>query len=317
VFAMMEQDYTTRSSPEYVDGWLGLMVGDQLWNGMWAEDQVAAVAAAITGAVDVASAAATKAGAASSAANPAASLPRPIPASPAVAAAPACTAPPPPSSPLLKRPADPLTPANKSARVPPPAAPAAASAADESPRPQPARPALTQAMSPHVAEGGEEELSEALSAAFECLRDANKARDSAALADLLLGLGVACDVDLAYVDDADCLSLRALLKPAAANSFASNMKTIAAIMKARSMCSDAKHEAAARDYTAACFEYLQQASKHSDAAAMAALLHQLGVTQARELQYLDDAQVRGCVALFKPVAARVFVHMMRLVKRGW
>ncbi len=88
---------------------------------------------------------------------------------------------------------------------------------------------------------------------------APSARDSAALADLLLGLGVACDVDLAYVDDADCLSLRALLKQMAANSFASKMKTVAMIMKARSMCSDAKHEAAARDYTAACFEYLQQA----------------------------------------------------------
>ena len=89
------------------------------------------------------------------------------------------------------------------------------------------------------------------------------------------------------------------------------------IMKARSMCADAKQEAAACDYTAACFEYLQQASKRSDDAAMASLLHQLGVTQARELQYVDDAQVRGCVALFKPVAARVFVHVMRLVKRGW
>ena len=107
--------------------------------------------------------------------------------------------------------------------------------------------------------------------------------------------------------------LRALLKPAAANSFASNMKTIApVIMKARWMCADAKHEAAASDYTATCHEYVQAACKHSAAAAMTALPQQLGDTQARELQYVDDA-------LFKPVAARVFEHMsmMLLLKRGW
>jgi hypothetical protein len=201
--------------------------------------------------------------------------------------------------------------------MPPPAAHAAASAADASPRPQPVCPVLTQAQSPRVVRGGEEELSEALSAAFECLRDTNKARDSAALADLLLGLGVACDADLAYVGDVDCLSLRALLKPAAANSFASNMKTITVIIKARWMCADAKHEAAASDYTATCYEYLRDASKHSDAAAMTDLLQQLGVTLARELQYVDDAQLRACIALFKPVAAKVFEHMMLLVKRGW
>ena len=45
VFVMMEREYTTRSSPEYVDGWLGLMISDQLWHGMWAGDQVSAVAA--------------------------------------------------------------------------------------------------------------------------------------------------------------------------------------------------------------------------------------------------------------------------------
>jgi hypothetical protein len=47
VFVMMEQGYTTRSSPEYVDGWLGLMIGDHMWHAMWAQDQVAAVTAAI------------------------------------------------------------------------------------------------------------------------------------------------------------------------------------------------------------------------------------------------------------------------------
>jgi hypothetical protein len=32
VFVMMEREYTTRSSPEYVDGWLGMMISDQLWH---------------------------------------------------------------------------------------------------------------------------------------------------------------------------------------------------------------------------------------------------------------------------------------------
>jgi hypothetical protein len=66
VFVMMEQGYTTRSSPEYVDGWLGLMIGNQLWHGLWADYQVAAVAAAIHDA-SVAAAAAVASAAASSA----------------------------------------------------------------------------------------------------------------------------------------------------------------------------------------------------------------------------------------------------------
>jgi hypothetical protein len=37
VFVMMNRAYTTRSSPEYVDGWLGL------WHALWAGDLVAAV----------------------------------------------------------------------------------------------------------------------------------------------------------------------------------------------------------------------------------------------------------------------------------
>ncbi len=61
VFVMMEQDYTTSSSPEYVDGWLGLMMGDELWHGMWAEHQVAAVAAVIDGSASPLTAAAPSA----------------------------------------------------------------------------------------------------------------------------------------------------------------------------------------------------------------------------------------------------------------
>jgi hypothetical protein len=64
------------------------------------------------------------------------------------------------------------------------------------------------------------------------------------------------------------------------------------------------------------FCYLQDATKHIDPAAMSALLQQLGISQPRELQYLDDSQLRGIVTLLKPVAGKVFVHMMELVRRG-
>ena len=59
-----------------------------------------------------------------------------------------------------------------------------------------------------------------LSAAFGCLQDASKSRDSGALAELLARLGVTSAADLAYVDDAATLSIKALLKPVAANYFA-------------------------------------------------------------------------------------------------
>ena len=37
---------------------------------------------------------------------------------------------------------------------------------------------------------------------------------------------------------------------------------------------------------------------------------------SHELQHLDDAQLRGIVALLKPVAAKLFVLRMRFVKRA-
>ena len=46
----------------------------------------------------------------------------------------------------------------------------------------------------------------ALVAAFECLKDTDKARDSATLADLLHSLGVKLPADLAHVDDAAALN---------------------------------------------------------------------------------------------------------------
>ena len=83
------------------------------------------------------------------------------------------------------------------------------------------------------------------------------------------------------------------------------------------MRAGAAHEEAVLEHTNLSFAYLQDASKHVDPAAMAVLLQQLGVSQPRELQYVDDAQLRGIVALIKPVAAKVFVHAMGFVMRGW
>ena len=72
----------------------------------------------------------------------------------------------------------------------------------------------------------------------------------------------------------------------------------------------------ASGHTYQCFAYLQDASKHVDAAAMAALLLQLGISLPNELQHVDDAQMGDMVALLRPVAAKVFVRMMGYVRRG-
>jgi hypothetical protein len=309
VFAMVEQDYTTRSSPEYVDGWLGLMVGDQLWHGMWAHDQVAVVAAAICssvgGAPPVAAAATVPVVQHSSPRSPAAAAASaPTPAASPAAASPLqpCN---PPATSLLpasssKRPADPNTPLSKSARMLPPASPTTATpavpvASTPSPRSQPLTPAATQVQSPAVPACSDDNSSaEMLSAAFGCLQDASKSRDSGALAALLARLGVTSAADLAYVDDAATLSIKALLKPVAANYFA------VALHAAKNECFAYLQ----------CFAYLLDSSKHTDHAAMCGLLQDLGISQPHELQYLDECQLRSIVALFKPVAAKVFVHMI-------
>ena len=111
-----------------------------------------------------------------------------------------------------------------------------------------------------------------------------------------------CAADLAYIDDASKVSINQLLKPAAANFF-----TVAIGTSVYYDMHTVKNES---------FCYLQDATKHIDPAAMSALLQQLGISQPRELQYLDDSQLRGIVALLKPVAGKVFVHMMELVRRG-
>ena len=341
VFAMMEQDYTTRSSPEYVDGWLGLMIGDHLWHAMWAQDQVAAVTAAIHVAIGPASAAAAAPAAAVVAAPAAArALLRPTspaaatalaqpPAAPPVALSPTQPSQPHalslPSTPSLKRPADPTAlpqaPSSKTVRMPPPTSPAAAAVVPVSPLPQPTSPSVFQLQSPLPRDDDGSDDSAALTSAFELLQDADKARDSAALADLLHSLGVKCAADLAHVDDAAASRIKELLKPAAAHSFATSWVSICCARRVfktlHSMRADFAHSSIASGHTDQCFAYLQDATKHVDPGAMAALLQQLGVSLPHELQYLDDAQLGSVVALLKPVAAKVFASMMVYVRRGF
>ncbi len=88
------------------------------------------------------------------------------------------------------------------------------------------------------------------------------------------------------------MSIKALLKPVAANYFA--------------VAIDHALHAAKNE----CFAYLLDSSKHTDHAAMCGLLQDLGISQPHELQYIDECQLRSIVALFKPVAAKVFVHMI-------
>ncbi len=341
VFVMMEHGYTTRSSPEHVDGWLGLMIGDHLWHAMWAGDHVAAVAAAIHVAIGPSSPAA-----AAAAASPASALALPCPSSPAVTAVPA---PPPaapraallptqpspshalssPSNPSLKHPADANTRA-KIARMPPQASPAAAPPAaiavvPVSPLPQPSSPSSLQLQSPSPYSDDGSDATAALACAFELLQDADRALDRAALADVLQGLGVKCAADLAHVDDDAAARVMELLKPAAAHSFSMSwfsvchatrvLRALKTVQNMRdTMSADTAH--ASMRPTDQCFAYLQDATKQVDPGAMAALLQQLGVSLPRELQYLDDAQL-GCVAaLLKPVAAKVFADMMAHVRRS-
>eukprot|EP01034_Spumella_vulgaris_P037508 gene37508-46274_t len=40
IFLMMQNNYTTVSTPDSCDGWLGLMIGDALWYPMWSEGHV-------------------------------------------------------------------------------------------------------------------------------------------------------------------------------------------------------------------------------------------------------------------------------------
>lgn len=47
MFVMLEEDYHTRSSPDRVDAWLGLMIGSSLWYPMWEKGQVDSVAQSI------------------------------------------------------------------------------------------------------------------------------------------------------------------------------------------------------------------------------------------------------------------------------
>jgi hypothetical protein len=357
VFVMMEQGYTTRSSPEHVDGWLGLMIGDHLWHAMWAEYQVAATADAISSAIDrtcckmllpnsATAVAATPAvssatasakshpplpvataggGAATSlalpsAAPPAALLPTQIQMSPSRALSYS------PSPPSLKRPADanalPQALPSKIVRMAPPASTAAAAVVTVSPLPQPSPPSSLQLQSLLPNDDDGTDVTAALACAFELLQDADKSRNIASLADMLLGMGVKCAADLAFIDDAAAARIKELLKPAAARSFAASWLSIcrySRLLSIRNICdnlsADAAHASIASGPTDQCFAYLLDETKHVDPGAMAALLQQLGVSLPHELQYLEDAQLGSIAALLKPVAAKVFASMMAHVRR--
>ena len=125
-----------------------------------------------------------------------------------------------------------------------------------------------------------------------------------------------CAADLAHVDDAAALSIKELLKPAAANGFVVHWISVCHARTLQSMRADAMHASIACGPRDECFAYLQDATKHIDPTAMAALLQQLGVSLPHELQYLDDSQLSDIVALLKPVAAKLFARMMAYVRRG-
>jgi hypothetical protein len=126
----------------------------------------------------------------------------------------------PPSSPSLKRPAEPLQPSTKNMCTQHAASPvASAHVAVYENIASPPSPALSQAQSHLAHSAGDDDAAAALVAAYECLRDTNKAREGAALATLLESLGVTSASDLAFVDDAATLSIKQLLKPTAANFF--------------------------------------------------------------------------------------------------
>ena len=178
-----------------------------------------------------------------------------------------------------------------------------------------------QLQSPSLYSDDGSDATAALACAFELLQNADKTRVRAALADLLQGLGVKCAADLAHVDDDAAARVKEVLKPAAAHSFAASWVSICRTKRVfetlHSMRADATHASIASGHTDQCFAYLQDATKHVDPGAMAALLQQLGVTLPHELQYLDDAQLGSVVALLKPVAAKVFASMMAYVRRGF
>jgi hypothetical protein len=47
VFLMMNEHYTTVSSPKFCDGWLGIMIGTEMWYPLWTDDKIAGTAKAI------------------------------------------------------------------------------------------------------------------------------------------------------------------------------------------------------------------------------------------------------------------------------
>lgn len=51
IYVMMQEEYTTVSEPESVDGYLAIMIGDKLWCPLFTEDKLANVVEFISGKV--------------------------------------------------------------------------------------------------------------------------------------------------------------------------------------------------------------------------------------------------------------------------
>jgi hypothetical protein len=52
LFVMLDENYHTSSSPEAVEGWLGFMIGTQLWYPLWSLDQLESVSSAIANTIE-------------------------------------------------------------------------------------------------------------------------------------------------------------------------------------------------------------------------------------------------------------------------
>jgi GTPase SAR1 family protein len=52
LFVMLDENYHTGSSPEAVEGWLGLLVGTQLWYSLWKLDQLESTSSAIASRIE-------------------------------------------------------------------------------------------------------------------------------------------------------------------------------------------------------------------------------------------------------------------------
>jgi hypothetical protein len=319
IFVMMDETYTTRST-ESVDGWLGIMIGDNLWQALWADKQLDQTAAAIftfcddggmpgSGCEKSAVVMQDAAGQSCQASKKAkVDLEKPIAAKGDEETASAmqsmesklaagsthtsqkslqATAPhPPPASPTATQ-----LPARDSIQSPPLSSPLFALSSPVS-RPAPAAADLY--------------------AAYAILADDSKVSDPSSLRNALSAMGVRTAEDLAYIDSFQCHSIAELLRPVGRNAFVvllgANPAAVSNVRDAMSPAHQCAVPAAADE--ARALSYITDSSKHTDAAAMALLLQGLGLTQPSELGYLDQQQRRDILALLKPVPRAIVMQLL-------